>query len=278
LIASKLEKGISFTLTLCALLVLVVLLLFPVYWILTISLKTQVEAFKTPPSHIFVPTFDNYRRLFVEANFFRYYLNSIIVSVGATVTGLFFGVPASYALSRGNFKGKNALLFGVLTSQMAPPILFIIPYFMVYIRVGLIDTWIGLIIVFLSTTLALVIWSMRAFFDDVPIELEEAARIDGASDFQTFFRVILPLVATGMVATGIFAMILSWNQFLFPLVLSRSRTVTATVAVIKFASAEAEDWGLMTSGSIILTLPVIVFTIVIRKFLQRGMVSGALKG
>ncbi len=278
MIASKLEKRISFTLIFCTILILVALLLFPVYWILTISLKTQVEAFKTPPSHIFIPTFDNYRRLFVEANFFRYYLNSIIVSVGAAGVGLMLGVPASYALSRGNFKGKNALLFGILTSQMAPPILFIIPYFMVYIQLNLIDTWIGLIIVFLSTTLALVIWSMRAFFDDIPIELEEAARIDGASDFQTFFLVVLPLVATGMAAAGIFAMILSWNQFLFPLVLTRSKTITATVAVIKFASAEAEDWGLMTSGSIILTLPVIVFTIIIRKFLQRGMISGALKG
>ena len=119
---------------------------------------------------------------------------------------------------------------------------------------------------------------MRAFFDDIPIELEEAAKIDGASDLQIFIKIILPLVSNGAVATGIIAMVLCWNQFLFPLVLTRHNAVTATVALMTFMGEDAEDWGLMASGSIMLTLPVLVFSILIRKYLARGLVSGAIKG
>jgi multiple sugar transport system permease protein len=252
--------------------------IYPVYWLLTISLKTQVEAFRTPPAWIFLPTFNHYVRLFAQADFLRYFTNSIVSSVGATFLALVLGIPTSYSLSRGQFRGKNMLLFTILATQMVPPILFIIPYFTVYVKLQLVDTMIGLIIVNLSFTLALVIWSMRAFFDDLPIEMEEAAKIDGASDLQIFIRIILPLVSNGAVATGIIAMVLCWNQFLFPLVLTRHKAITATVALMKFIASEAEDWGLMASGSIILTLPVLVFSILIRKYLARGLVTGALKG
>lgn len=252
--------------------------LYPIYWFLTMSLKTQVEAFRTPPTWIFLPTFNHYVRLFAQADFLRYFTNSTVVSVGATVLALFLGVPASYALSRGQFRGKNNVLFAILASQMTPPILFLIPYFTVYVKLQLIDTRIGLIIINLSFTLAMVTWSMRAFFDDIPIELEEAAKIDGASDLQIFIKIVLPLVSNGAVATGIIAMILCWNQFLFPLVLTRHKAVTATVALMTFMGEDAEDWGLMASGSIMLTLPVLVFSILIRKYLAHGLVAGAIKG
>lgn len=269
-----------FILPLVTFLFLVALFVFiyPVYWLLTISLKPQVEAFRTPPSWIFLPTFKHYIRLFVQADFLRYFTNSMVISVGATLLALFLGVPASYSLSRGKFRGKNKVLFAILASQMVPPILFIIPYFTTFVKLQLIDTRIGLIIISLSFTLALVTWSMRAFFDDIPIELEEAAKIDGASDLQIFIKIILPLVSNGAVATGIISLVLCWNQFLFPLVLTRYKAITATVALMTFMAAEAEDWGLMASGSIMLTLPVLVFSILIRKYLARGLVAGALKG
>ena len=272
------EKLFGFPLVACVFVVALFIFLYPVYWLLTVSLKTQVEAFRTPPSWFFVPTFNHYVRLFAQADFLRYFINSMVVSLGATVLALALGVPASYSLSRGTFRGKNGLLFAILATQMVPPILFIIPYFTAYVKLQLIDTRIGLIIISLSFTLALVTWSMRAFFDDIPIELEEAAKIDGASDLQIFIKVILPLVSNGAVATGIIAMVLCWNQFLFPLVLTRYKAITATVALMKFMAAEAEDWGLMASGSIMLTLPVLVFSMLIRKYLARGLVSGALKG
>lgn len=272
------EKLVILPLVICLFLIALFVLIYPVYWLLTISLKTQVEAFRTPPSWFFMPTFKHYVRLFTQADFLRYFINSMAVSVGATVLALVLGVPASYSLSRGTFRGKNGLLFAILATQMVPPILFIIPYFTAYVKLQLIDTRIGLIIISLSFTLALVTWSMRAFFDDIPIEMEEAAKIDGASDLQIFIKVIVPLVSNGAVATGIIAMVLCWNQFLFPLVLTRYKAITATVALMKFMAAEAEDWGLMASGSIVLTLPVLVFSMLIRKYLARGLVAGAVKG
>lgn len=272
------EKLVILPLVIFVFLVALFVLIYPVYWLLSISLKTQVEAFRTPPSWIFLPTFKHYIRLFVQADFLRYFTNSMVISVGATLLALSLGVPASYSLSRGKFRGKNTVLFAILASQMVPPILFIIPYFTTFVKLQLIDTRIGLVIISLSFTLALVTWSMRAFFDDIPIELEEAAKIDGASDLQIFIKIILPLVSNGAVATGIISLVLCWNQFLFPLVLTRRTAVTATVALMKFMAAEAEDWGLMASGSIMLTLPVLVFSILIRKYLAHGLVAGALKG
>ena len=275
---TKWHRAASWSVVTIIFLIALVVFIYPVYWLMSISLKTLIEAFRTPPSFFFVPTFRHYLRLFGQENFLRYFLNSVIMSIGATGVALVVGVPAAYSLSRGKFRGKNALLFAVLATQMAPPILFIIPYFTAYVRIKLIDTRTGMIIICLSFTLALVIWSMRAFFDDIPAELEDAAKIDGASDLQTFARIILPLVATGAVAAGITSIILCWNQFLFPLVLTRQRAVTATVALMKFLAAEAEDWGLMASGSIVLTLPVLFFSVLIRKFLTRGLVAGAVKG
>jgi multiple sugar transport system permease protein len=275
---TKRERIVALSITSLLFLVSLFIFIYPIYWLLTISMKSQIEAFRTPPSWFFIPTFDHYIRLFAQADFMRYFINSISVSFGATCLALLLGIPAAYSLSRGNFKGKNKVLFAILASQMVPPILFIIPYFMAFVRFKLIDTRIGLIIISLSFTLALVTWSMRAFFDDIPVQLEEAARIDGASDLQTFARVVLPLVTTGAVAAGIISMILCWNQFLFPLVLTRRRAITATVALMKFIASEAEDWGLMASGSIVLTLPVLFFSIMIRKYLAHGLVTGALKG
>ena len=275
---TKLHRAVSWSAVTVVFLIAFVVFIYPVYWLMSISLKTLIEAFRTPPSLIFRPTFRHYIRLFAQERFLLYFVNSIIMSLGATIIALIVGVPAAYSLSRGKFRGKNTLLFAILATQMAPPILFIIPYFTVYVRIKLIDTRLGMIIICLSFTLALVIWSMRAFFDDIPGELEDAARIDGASDFQTFVRIILPLVAAGAVAAGITSIILCWNQFVFPLILTRQRAVTATVALMKFLAAEAEDWGLMASGSIVLTLPVLLFSVLIRKFLTRGLIAGALKG
>ena len=272
------ERRILLITTACLTLFVVVCFLYPIYFLFSVSLKTQQEAFKTPPSWIFWPMFRNYTRLFADRNFFRYFLNSIIVSVGSTFCALGLGIPAAYALSRGRFRGKNRLLFFVLGTQMVPPVLFIVPFFMAYVRFGLMDTHVGLIIINLIFTLALAIWSMRAFFDDVPIEIEQAAWIDGASVLQALIKVLLPLVSPGIVATGILCMILSWNPFIFPLMLTRNKAVTVPVAIMRYAVAEAEDWGLMAAGSMMLTLPVFFFSILLRRYLTRGLVRGALKG
>ena len=257
---------------------IIIVMLYPAFWFALISLKTHREAFKTPPSFIFVPTFKHFQKLFERnVDFGKYYLNSIIISLGATAVSLAAGVTAAYSLSRGRFRYKNTILIGILGARMVPPILFIIPYYMVYANLGLIDTHIGLIVIYVSFNLTLVVWSMRAFFDQVPRELEEAAYIDGASDFYTFWKIILPLSTPGLAATAVLCLILSWNEFVYALMLSQLRAMTASVAVVIFASNEAFDWGLVSAGALTLTMPVLVFSILVRRYLVVGLLGGSLK-
>ena len=164
-----------------------------------------------------------------------------------------------------------------LGSRMVPPVLFIIPYYVAFTKLGLIDTRIGLIGVFLSFNLTLVVWSMRAFFDQIPQELEEAAYIDGASDFMTFFKVTLPLASPGIAATTVLCLIMSWNEFVYALLLTQLKAMTAPVAVVIFASHEAAEYGIVAAGAIVLTLPVIVATLLVRKYLVFGLLGGAIK-
>jgi multiple sugar transport system permease protein len=258
--------------------IIVIVTIYPIYWFGMISLKTQKEAFKTPPDFIFKPTFQHYKNIFrSNVAFGRYYLNSIVVSFGSTAIALIAGVTAAYSLSRAQFRLKNSILVAILGSRMVPPVLFIIPYYVAFTKLGLIDTRIGLIGVFLSFNLTLVVWSMRAFFDQIPQELEEAAFIDGASDFTTFFKVTLPLASPGIAATTVLCLILSWNEFVYALLLTQLKAMTAPVAVVIFASHEAADYGIVAAGAIVLTLPVIVATLLVRKYLVFGLLGGAIK-
>jgi len=251
--------------------------LYPMWWLLTVSLKTEREAFRTPPSLIFRPIFAHYRNLFLQANFFKYFSNSALISLGSAAIALIIGTLAAYVISQSKFRHKNKFLFMILVSRMAPPVIFIIPYFIIYSRLGLIDTHIGLIVVYLGFNLSLVIWSMVPFFDNLPRELTDAASIDGASDFQVFSKVMLPLVSPGLGSTAVLALILAWNEFFFAMVLTRDRAITAPVAVVQFASYEAADWGMVAAGSILLTLPIFFLSFLVHKHLVRGLATGALK-
>jgi multiple sugar transport system permease protein len=250
---------------------------YPIYWVAQISMKSQVEAFKNPPSWIFKPTLDNYRRLFQGSLFPKRLLNSFIVSTLSTLLALTVGTPAAYVFSRKRLRHKNLLLLLVLTTRMIPPIVFIIPYFMVYITVGLIDTRLGLILIYVTFSLGLVVWSMWTFFDEIPREIDEAAEVDGATILQTIRLVILPIAAAGLTSTGILCFIMAWNDFIFALVLTRTAAVTAPIEITKAMAYEAEDMGLMTSGSLVISFPAILFAIAVRRFVQRGVLTGAVK-
>ncbi len=257
---------------------IIVIVIYPAFWFALISIKTHKEAFQTPPSFLFKPTFEHYRGLFArQVAFGKYYFNSIIVSFGSTFIALCAGTLAAYSLSRSRFRFKNSILIAILGARMIPPILFILPYYMIYSRLGLIDTHIGLIIIYLSFNLTLVVWSLRAFFDQIPRELDEAALIDGASDFYTFWKIILPLSAPGVAATAVLCLIISWNEFVYPFMLTQMKAMTAPVAVVIFASNEAFDWGLVSAGALTLTLPVLLFSVLVRKYLVFGLLGGSLK-
>ena len=256
---------------------LLVATLFPVLWLMQISLKTDVEAMRMPPAIFFVPTLDNYAAIF-QGRFARSFLNSLVVSLSTTLVGMLLGVPAAYALSRASFGRSQGLALWVLATRMAPPIAFAIPFFLAYRWLGLIDTLSGLLIIYLTFNLSLVMWMMRTFFDGIPRSLEEAAAIDGAGPLQVFHRVTLPLSGPGLATTAIFCFVFAWNDFFYALVLTRSRALMAPVAIVNFMNYEGWEWGKIGAAATMIMLPVVLFALAVRRYLIRGLTAGALKG
>ena len=213
-----------------------------------------------------------------DGDFRRSFTNSAIASTTSTLLALALGVPGAYALSRTTMRAEGALSLLILASRMAPPIAFTIPYFLAYRNLELLDTLTGLIIIYLTFNLSLVVWLMRSFFDACPRSLEEAAWIDGASMWQTFTRIILPISGPGLAATAILCFLYSWNDFFFSLILTRKEAMTAPVAVVNFMNYEGWEWGKIAAGGTMVMLPVLIFSIAVRKFLIHGMTAGAVKG
>ena len=256
---------------------LLLLTLFPVLWLVQMSLKVEAEAFQMPPRLLFIPTLENYRALF-EGKFARSFGNSTVVSIATTLLSMLLGVPAAYALSRAGFRAEKGIALWILTTRMAPPIAFAIPFFLAYRYAGLIDTLTGLVVIYLTFNLSLVIWMMRTFFDGLPRSLEEAALIDGASPTQAWLRVTMPLAGPGLAATAILCFLLAWNDFFYALVLTRSKAMTAPVAIVNFMNYEGWEWGKIGAGGTMIMLPVVIFAVLVRRYLLRGLVTGAFKG
>ncbi len=256
---------------------LVIMVMLPFIWLIVMSLKTVDEIFAWPPSWFFTPTIENYAELW-QGDFPKSFWNSLVTSVGSTVIAIVLGVPGAYALSRLPERRSGQLSILILASRMAPPIAFTIPYFLVYRHIGLLDSRLGLILIYLTFNLSLVIWLMRSFFDATPRALEEAAWIDGASLWQGFTKIILPLSGPGLAATAILCFLYSWNDFFFALILTRTEATTAPVAIVNFMDYEGWAWGRIAAGGTMVMLPVLVFSIVVRRFLIQGMTAGAIKG
>jgi len=272
-LARTIRRGL--VLALVAILILIVL--FPFYWLVQMSFKTEREAFQMPPQLVFVPTLQNYVSV-LQGKFVRALGNSAITATTTTVLSLLLGVPAAYALSRARFGSDWAISLWMLATRMAPPIAFGIPFFLIYKNLELIDTLHGLIIIYLTFNLSLVIWTMRTFFDGLPVSLEEAAYIDGAGVVETFLRVTLPLSTPGLATTAIFCFLLSWNDFFYSLILARSDALTAPVAIVNFMNYESWEYGKISAGGTLIMLPVVVFSLAVKKYLVSGLTAGAIKG
>ena len=271
------RRSLERTLAYVLLLVLTLGTLFPFYWLLQMSLKTGFAMFEMPPRLIFTPSLENYQTV-LSPDFIGSFRNSTVASLSTTVLSLIFGVPAAYGLARMRFRGEGLISFWVLGTRMAPPVAFAIPFFLAYMRLDLLDTIQGLVLVYLTVNLSLVIWMMRAYFEGLPRSLEEAAFIDGAGVTQTFLRITLPLSAPGLATTAIFCFLLSWNDFFYALVLTSSKAVTAPVAIVNFMGYMGAEWGKITAGGTLIMLPVVAFSFAVRKYLIRGLTAGAVKG
>jgi multiple sugar transport system permease protein len=263
--------------TVATTILLIVVVLCPVFFIVQMSIRSGLEAFRMPPTLLFRPTLQNYADL-VESKFVRSLMNSTVTATSTTILALLLGVPAGYAFSRARFRAQRVVSLWTLTTRMAPPIAFGIPFFLIYKDLGLIDTRIGLVIIYLTFNLSLVIWMMRAFFDGVPRSLEEAAYIDGAGIATAFVKIALPLAAPGLATTAIFTFLLSWNDFFYSLLLTRSEAITAPVAIVNFMNYESWEWGKVAAAATMIMLPVVALSVVVRKYIVRGLTAGAVKG
>ena len=258
----------------CSVALLLGVVLLPALWMLQLSFRAGGNIFDL--RLVFMPTLDNYRALWTGL-FPGSLAHSAVVSLGATVLSLAFGVPAAYSLSRWRFRARRPLALWILATRMAPPVAYTIPFFLAYRYLGLLDTLTGLVVIYLTFNLALVVWMMRGFFDGVPHALEEAAWIDGCGVWSAFRRIALPLAAPGLAATGVLCFILSWNDFFYALILTRTRSMTAPVAIVNFMQYQGWEWGKIAAGGTLVMLPVVVFSVCVRRYLVRGLTAGSLK-
>jgi multiple sugar transport system permease protein len=262
-----------------ALIALTAAFLFPLLWIIGLSLKTRLQVFANPPLFVWWPTWENYAAVFGRADFVQAFVNSLLVSTGAVSLSLLVGVPAAYAFARFPFFGRNFLFFGLLAMRMLPPIAVLVPMYVLFSKIGLTTTRTSVVLAYSTFSLPLVVWIMRGFFEDLPRELEESAWVDGASRYQTFFYVVLPLIRPGLVAASILCLQLAWNDFLFAAVLTNNATRTLPVLMAAFSGGDTGvDWGGMTASGVLVILPVIVFSFLAQRHLVAGLSSGAVKG
>ena len=249
--------------------------LFTLVWMILSSLKTNVQATAYPPLWLFRPTLQNYVDVFTKNPFFSYMVNSTIIAAAAVGIGLVCGLPAAYSMARHR---QAALGFLVLMVRILPGIAFLVPLFVIYRRLGLINTLGGIVLTHIIVVLPLVIWIMAGFFEDIPRELEEAALIDGCSRVGTFVRIVLPLSKPGIVAATILSFIASWNNFIFVLILGGKDTITLPMAVYSFVSFEDVNWGGLTAAATIITVPILVLSLIVQRYLAGGLTMGAVKG
>jgi multiple sugar transport system permease protein len=252
--------------------------LFPIYVMITTSFKVRTDAFSIPPKWFFVPTLQNYIHVLFSQNFFRYFVNSIVIGLAATFFSVVLGALAAYALARFKFMGKGVVIMSTLLLRMVAPVILVIPIFILWNKLGLVNGRFGLILTYVALNLSFNIWVLRTFILEIPVELEEAALIDGCGEFTIFFKIILPLIAPGLAVASIFTFRIAWNEFILSLVLTNRYTRTLPVAVSLYLTDHGIEWGQITAIATIIAIPAFIFTFTAAKSLIMGLTAGAVKG
>jgi len=261
---------------------------FPVLWIILTAFKTRADALAVPAKFFFVPTFDNFVRVFSRAGvgsdqefstgFDLFFFNSIFIAGSSVVLALIIGTLAAYGFSRHPLRGNDTYLFIILTTRMLPPIVVIIPIFLMFRVTGLSGTYIGIILLYTAFNLPFAIWMIKSFFDELNREVEDAARLDGSTERRVFRLICLPQIKAGLAATAVFALILTWNEFLFALLLTGTETRTVPVAMARTIGGEiGVDWGLLAAIVCLFLIPVFVVTYALQNQLLRGVTFGTVR-
>ncbi len=284
--------------------------LMPLLWIIATGFKSPADSIAYPPKVVFQPSLEGYVNLFttqtritpdmeatlappetwyeqivrdkgmVIASASRYgqrFLNSVIIGFGSTFLSIFLGTLAAYAFSRFKVPIKDDLLFFILSTRMMPPVAVAIPIFLMYRQLGLSDTHLGMILLYTAVNLSLSVWLLKGFIDEIPLEYEEAALIDGYTRFQAFYKVVLPQAATGIASTAIFCLIFAWNEYAFAVLLTSGTAQTAPPFIPTIIGVGGQDWPAVAAGTTIFLIPVMIFTILLRKHLLRGITFGAVR-
>jgi multiple sugar transport system permease protein len=250
---------------------------FPFYWMVTTSLKTQVVALQSPPAWIFTPTLANYVEVLFEDRVGVALINSIIVAVCTTLLAVALGTPAAYALARFEFRGKTDLWFWFITNRFVSPVVLAFPVFLISRDLGLRDTHLALILMYLTFTLPIVIWICTDQFRSIPRELDEAALLEGASQWRIFRSICLPLAMPGVAVSSILAFIFSWNELLFAYILAPKNAKTAPAMAVTFMEGYDVPYGKIMATSTLIVIPVLIFALLASKHLVRGLTMGAVK-
>jgi multiple sugar transport system permease protein len=257
-----------------------IVFLFPIYWLFMISFKTAEEIYSYPPkwypAQIFELGFSNYRVLFKDGDAATVW-NSLVLAGVSTVIAMFIGTICAYSLARFKTGGEN-LSNWIISQRMVPPIAVVFPIFLLYVYLGWVDTYIGVIVLYTAFNLPYVIWMMRGYILDIPRALEESALVDGCSRWEVIWKVVFPMARAGLFATAIFTFVFAWNEFLFALVLTRTEVATYTVQVTHYFGGQSNFWAKISAMSVLGTLPIFVVVAFMQRYLVRGISLGAVKG
>ncbi len=271
------DRGLGLRLRYLLVLLVLVVFLFPIYWLFMISFKTPDEIFAFPP--VWWPEslqLSNYEVLFKDGDADTV-LNSFIIAGVSTVAAMLIGTMCAYSIARFRTGGQ---LFSdwMLSNRMIPPIVIVFPVFLLFVKLGLVDTYFGLILLYTAFNLPYVVWMMRGYIQDIPIELEESALVDGCTRWQVFWRVVWPMARGGLFATAVFTFVFAWNEFIFALVLSRNEVTTFPVQVTHYFGGQSNFWAKIAAMSVLGTIPIFITVALLQRFLVRGISLGAVKG
>jgi multiple sugar transport system permease protein len=273
----KPDRGLGLALRYTAAILVTVIFLFPIYWLFAISFKTPEEIFASPP--VWWPgsfQLANYAVLFRDGDAVTVW-NSLVVASVSTFFAMLLGTMCAYSIARFRTGGDHFAMW-VISNRMVPPIAVVFPIFLLYVWLGWVDTFIGLITLYTAFNLPYVIWMMRGYVQDVPLELEESALVDGCSRWGVFWRVVLPMARGGLFATAVFTFVFAWNEFLFALVLTRSNVTTFPVQVTHYFGGQSNFWAKIAAMSVLGTIPIFIAVALLQRFLVRGISMGAVKG
>lgn len=262
-----------------AILLALVFFIGPICWFFALAIRPPETAFLNPPQFTFTPTLDAFRHILLDPGANAPQLvNSIIVATGTVLLNLPFSVPAAYALSRFRFRAKKNLMLWYLGLLMAPPVAFLIPYFVLMTRIGLSGTYLAMVLVLQTLTIPFSVWLMKSFIDEVPIELEEAARVDGARWHVIMMRITLPIVRPGLIVTSMFAFVFAWNNAAFPLVLSSRATATLPIGTLGYFATAGVTWNYIAAAAVVAMVPPMLIFLVFDRYVVRGLTFGSVKG